>query len=150
MSATHYTDTLNALIETCRDGEYGFNECATRARASQLKALFRARADAYRCAADTLQNVVSSGGVEPDTGGSVGGALHRSWVGLRSALTGDDNVAMLNEAERTEDRALLRYRDALSRSLPADVRLVVEHQLLAVRHSHDRICLLRDQYRAVA
>lgn len=150
MSAAHYTDTLNALIETCRDGEYGFNECAAHALASQLKTLFRERADAYRSAAETLQNVVSRGGVEPDASGSVSGALHRGWVSLRSTLPGDDNVAMLNEAERAEDRALARYRHALSQSLPADIRLMVEHQLLAVRQSHDHICLLRDQYRAIA
>lgn len=150
MSAAHYTDTLNALIETCRDGEYGFNECAAHARASQLKTLFRERADAYRGATETLQNLVSRGGVEPDNGSSVSSAMHRGWVSLRSALTGDQNVTMLNEARRTEVRALARYRDALSQSLPADIRLLVEHQLLAIRLCHDRICLLRDQYRAIA
>ena len=150
MSAAHYTDTLNALIATCRDGEHGFNACATHAQASQLKTLFRERADAYRSAAETLQNVVSRSGVEPDASGSVSGALHRGWVSLRSTLPGDDNVAMLNEAERAEDRALTRYRDALSQSLPADIRLMVEHQLRAARQSHDRIRLLRDQYRAIA
>lgn len=150
MSTTRYADTLNTLIETCRDGEHGFNTCAAHALASQLKTLFRERADACRSAAETLQNVVSRSGVEPDGGGSVSGTLHRGWVSLRSTLPGDDNVAMLNEALRAEDRALARYRHALSQSLPADIRLMVEHQLLAVRQSHDRIRLLRDQYRAIA
>lgn len=78
------------------------------------------------------------------------GALHRGWVSLRSALPGDDNVAMLNEAERGEDKALQRYREALFQPLPSDVRIVVQRQLAGVQRNHDQIRMLRDQYRAVA
>ena len=150
MSNRTVIEVLNTLIETCKDGEYGFNECAEHAQAGQLKALFHNRALECRAAALELQRIVAASGGEPDTSGSVTGTLHRGWVSLRSALPGDDNVAMLNEAERGEDRALQRYREALFQPLPADVRIVVQRQLAGVQRNHDQIRLLRDRYRAVA
>ncbi|MCR6668255.1 MAG: PA2169 family four-helix-bundle protein [Methyloversatilis sp.] len=150
MSNRTVIEVLNTLIETCKDGEYGFNECAEHAQAGQLKALFNNRALECRAAALELQQIVAASGGEPDTSGTVSGALHRGWVSLRSALPGDDNVAMLNEAERGEDKALQRYREALFQPLPSDVRIVVQRQLAGVQRNHDQIRMLRDQYRAVA
>ena len=37
--------------------------------------------------------------------GSVAGALHRGWVDVKSMVTGKDEEAVLNEAERGEDHA---------------------------------------------
>lgn len=150
MSDRKVIATLNTLIETCKDGEYGFTECADHADAAQLKSLFRNRALECSQAAQELQLIVARMGGDADTGGTVGGALHRGWLSLRSALPGDDNVAMLEEAERGEDRALTHYRDALLQPLPADVRMVVERQRLGAQRNHDQIRSLRDQYRAVA
>ena len=36
--------TLNNLIETCKDGEYGFRACAEQSQAESLKTLFGDRA----------------------------------------------------------------------------------------------------------
>lgn len=150
MSDRTTIDTLNTLIETCKDGEYGFTECAEHADAVQLKTLFRNRALECSQAAQELQLIVARLGGDADTGGTLGGALHRGWLSVRSALPGSDNVAMLEEAERGEDRALAHYRDALLKTLPADIRMVVERQRAGAQRNHDRIRMLRDQYRAAA
>ena len=36
--------TVNDLIETCKDGEYGFQACAEHTRTTELRNLFKARA----------------------------------------------------------------------------------------------------------
>ncbi|WP_018412738.1 PA2169 family four-helix-bundle protein [Methyloversatilis thermotolerans] len=149
-NASKVIDTLNALIETCKDGEYGFRECAEHATAAPLKSMFNDRALECQAAAAELQRAVAQAGAEPGTGGSVKGALHRGWLSLRSAFPGDDNVAMLDEAERGEDRALESYRQALAEDLPPNVRLLVQRQLIGVQRNHDRVRELKEQYRAVA
>ena len=85
-------DTLNDLIETSKDGEYGFNECAEHAQAGQLKALFNNRALECRAAALELQQIVAASGGEPDTSGTVSGALSpfplsRIATGVSSSMT---------------------------------------------------------------
>ncbi|HEY9101858.1 PA2169 family four-helix-bundle protein [Chitinimonas sp.] len=141
-------DTLNDLIETCHDGAYGFEQSAQYATASELKNLFRMRAGECRQAAAELAALVTAQGGTPDQGGTVSGALHRGWVSVRSAVTGNEDLAILDECEKGEDTAKARYRRALSEPLPDAIRAVVNRQNLGVLHNHDEIKALRNRYRA--
>ena len=140
---------LNDLIETCKDGEYGFNTCAEHVQSAELRALFSDRARDCRRGAEELQALVTQYGGTPDTGGSATGALHRGWVNVRGSLAGYSDKAMLQECERGEDAAKARYRDALEEDLPEDVRRVVQSQFEGVLRNHDQIKALRDRFEAV-
>lgn len=142
--------TLNELIETSKDGEYGFRQCAEHAHAEELRTQFSQRADDCQRGARELQQQIAQLGGEPDTGGSAGGALHRGWVSVREKLSGSTDLALLEESERGEDAALKRYRDALAKPLPAAVKTIVERQYQGVKRSHDQIRDLRNRLRAVA
>lgn len=113
MKANDVIGTLNGLIETSRDGEYGFRHVAGRAQSPRLRALFTHRADACALAAADLASCVRQLGGEPDTHGSAGGALHRGWAALRSSVAGTTDLALLEDCERSEDVAVERYRNAL-------------------------------------
>jgi uncharacterized protein (TIGR02284 family) len=143
-------DLLNNLIETCKDGEYGFNESADNTRSPELRTLFRNRAMGCAEGATELQRLVVQYGGTADTGGSVSGAVHRGWVSVRSALSTYTDQAMLEEVERGEDAALKRYRDAMQHDLPNDVREVIAHQLEGVQRNHDQVKALRDSHRTAA
>lgn len=143
-------DALNGLIETCKDGEYGFKACADQARRPDLKSLFMQRADDCRGAAQELSEQVLGLGGKPETGGSAMGAIERGWVAVRAMLSTYDDKAVLEECERGEDNALARYRKALKKPLPAGIKLIVERQLQGVQRNHDQIKMLRDQFRASA
>ncbi len=141
-------DVLEDLVECCKDGEYGFRACADNAKREDLKSVFMQRADDCQRGARELQAQVSSLGGEVDDSGSALGAVHRGWVSVRSTLSTYDDKAMLDEAERGEDNALARYRKALQKPLPANVREVVERQLQGVQRNHDQIKMLRNQFSA--
>lgn len=149
MDAQNLVDTLNDLIKTSKDGEYGFKTSAGHATSPELKRLFSERAAQCQQAAAELQTLVLQHGGEPDDSGSVIGAMHRGWVSVRGSLTGTSDQSMLNECERAEDAALARYREALKDSLdnplPAPVREVVQRQLEGVRRNHDQIKMLRER-----
>ena len=140
-------DTLNELIETCHDGEYGFNACAQHSTATHLQTLYRRHAEQCSDAADELRGHVVRLGGAPEEGGSASGALHRGWVAVRGTLSGYSDQAMLDECERGEDAALARYRKALASNLPSDVRIAVQRQMDGVQKSHDEIKALRDKTR---
>jgi uncharacterized protein (TIGR02284 family) len=140
--------TLNDLIKTCKDGEEGFRQCSEHISNPQLKSLFAARADGCAKAADELGSLIASLGGTPMARSSVSGSMHRSWVNLKAAVSGQDDKSILSETERGEDIAVASYRNALERDLPPAVRTVVEHQYQLVLRNHDEVKRLRDQARA--
>lgn len=144
MDPKEVISTLNGLIETCKDGEYGFRSCAEHVSATELITLFSQRADDCRQAARELQEQVMQLGGEPDTRGSVSGALHRGWVAVRSKLSTYDEFDVLKECERGEDVAVAAYRAALEKTMPEPVRSLVERQYQGAQRNHQQIRELRD------
>ncbi|MEO6855902.1 MAG: PA2169 family four-helix-bundle protein [Rhodoferax sp.] len=141
--------TLNYLIETCYDGEYGFRACIARTNAQNLKSVFEERMrDCASSAAELASEVVRLGGT-PEDSGTVGGTVHRGWVAVRDMLTSDSDtdLAVLEECERGEDIALGRYRKALSEALPLEIQGIVARQMRGVQKNHDTIKMLRDGYK---
>ena len=59
-------------------------------------------------------------------------------------MTGQDDGAILNEAERGEDSAKNAYKDALAVALPDYIRQTVEKQYAGVQEAHDKVKALRD------
>ncbi len=142
--------TLNDLIETSKDGEYGFRTCAERASAPDLKQIFNKRAASCSTAASELQALVRQLGGKAEDSGSVSGTMHRGWVSVRDAVSGHSDQSVLDECERGEDAALARYRKALKENLPANVKTVVEKQMAGVQANHDEVKRLRDAQKARA
>jgi uncharacterized protein (TIGR02284 family) len=137
-------DILNDLIETSKDGEYGFAECAERVESPELRETLRKRsADCAGAVAD-LQRMVLQYGGKPAEHGTVMGALHRGWVSVKDTLSGNSDHAVLEECERGEDAALASYRKALKEELPADVRSLIERQMAGAQANHDLVKRLRD------
>ena len=144
--STNIVSVLNYLIETSKDGEKGFRKAAEDTKTASLKQLFADRAEDCARGATELQGIVQRLGGKPETGGTVGGALHRGWVDVKAAVSHRTDHAILAECERGEDVAKKNYREALDKELPADVRAAVERQYQGVIQNHDRIRDLCDQY----
>jgi uncharacterized protein (TIGR02284 family) len=141
---------LNRLIETSKDGEYGFATCAERATSADLKETFTRRAADCATGARELRRLVEQHGGRAEDRGSVSGAVHRGWVSVREALTGHKDQTILDECEHAEDVALSHYRKALKQDLPDAVRAVVERQMAGVQANHDQVKALRDEMRALS
>jgi uncharacterized protein (TIGR02284 family) len=131
--------TLNNLIETCRDGQNGFQSAADGVKNSELKSLFYSYSQQRAQFVGELQDEVRRLGGDPETTGSVVATLHRGWIDIKSAVTGGDEGSIISECERGEDSAVSNYRDALDKDLPANVRSIVERQFSQVKEAHDRI-----------
>lgn len=141
---------LNDLIEVSKDGEEGFRSSAAHVDEPQLKTFFLRRSHEVATSVKELQELVRSLGGTPASSSSLGGALHRRWIDLKTALTSNDTVAVLNETERVEDVALATYRKAAEKDLPTHIRFVVVRQLEGAKRNHDQVKQLRDAARAEA
>ena len=141
-------DTLNDLLESCRDGEFGFDLAAEHAESTDIKTMLVGHAADCRTAGEELEALIRQLGGEPDEGGSVSGALHRGWVSVRGTLSGYSDQAMLDECERGEDSAVARYRKALKQTQPAAIRAVLERQAQGAQRNHDQVKAMRDALKA--
>ncbi len=131
--------TLNGLIETCRDGQNGFQTAAEGVTNSELKTLFHGYAQQRAQFVGELQTEVRRLGGDPENMGSVAATLHRGWINIKSTVTGKDESAIIAECERGEDSAVSTYRDALDEDLPANIRTIVDRQYADIKQAHDRI-----------
>lgn len=148
MDKEDVVSTLNDLIETCKDGEKGFQACAENISSQQMKTTLNQRAQECATGAQELQSLVRSMGEEAETSSSMSGSMHRGWIDIKSAIMGKDEAAVLNECERGEDMALESYRNALDKDLPQDVRAIVERQFHGVMRNHDQVKQMRNSARA--
>jgi uncharacterized protein (TIGR02284 family) len=142
------TSLLNDLIETCRDGQEGFQQAAEGVQDTQLKSLFMQYSQQRAQFASELQSQVRLMGGNPENTGSVAGAAHRGWINIKAAVTGKDDDAIISECERGEDVAKASYEKALQQTLPADVQAIVTRQAAQVREAHDRVRALEKAHHA--
>lgn len=147
-TTTHdIASVLNALIETCKDGQAGFYSASESVKNPDLKSLFITLSMERQEFVTELQNLVRGLGEDMEESGSMAGALHRGWIDLKSALSSGDEHGILAECERGEDSAVAEYRDALDHTeLTPQVRAAIQKQYASVQAAHDRIRDLRDSF----
>ncbi len=142
--------TLNNLIETCKDGQQGFKDAAEGIENSETKTVFYDLSQQRSKFTGELQEEVRSLGGDPEDAGSFTGIVHRGWINIKSAVTGQDETAILNECERGEDVAIKAYKEALENDLPANVSQTVTKQYQEVQTAHDKVKAMRDKSRAAS
>ncbi len=130
---------LNDLIETCTDGVNGFRTAATAVKHADAKALFTSRVQVIESAKAELQAEVRRLGGNPETGGSVAAKIHRGWIDLKAAVTGQDDAAIITECERGEQVAVKNYEDARKKNLPTGVLALVERQYQGTIQNLERV-----------
>ncbi len=134
------------LVETLKDGERGFAESADKLRDGEhpewAEALQRMSAQRAGFAREIIE-MGHAYGDDVDESGTVAAAVHRGWISLKDALTGDDAGAVLGAAVTGEDHAVSEYEKALELDLSAGFRDVVQRQHAAVVAARDEVKALQ-------
>ncbi len=130
---------LNGLIETCEDGVKGFRTAAAAVKHPAAKTLFTSRVPAIEHAASELQAEVQRLGATPETTGSVAAKIHRGWIDLKAAVTGQNDAAIITECERGEQVAVHNYEEARKQQLPSGIRTMVDRQYQGAVQNLERV-----------
>ena len=135
------------LVETLKDGERGYATAAEKLRdsdrpewAATMQRLSEQRAGFWREIVDMGHEY----GDDVDESGTVAAAVHRGWLSLKDAVTGDDPDAVLGAAETGEDHAVKEYEDALKMDLSAGFREVVVRQQADVLAAREELKALKN------
>ncbi|MEO6686232.1 MAG: PA2169 family four-helix-bundle protein [Dyadobacter sp.] len=126
---------LKDLVQVINDGKEGYESAAEATDNPELKALF-AKYSAQRAvyAQELKSHIATHGGESTNEEGGVLGALHRTWIDIKQALSSKEDTAILEAVETGEKAALEKYDSALEN--------YVEHA--------DHIELLRKQRTGIA
>jgi len=137
-------DQLQDLIRINIDSSKGFEKAADKMDNAAIADYFRECARTRRRFADDLAQFIELNDEEPEDDGSVRGALHRWWVGVRGTLQGGDAHAVLAEAERGEDAIKHAYEKVIVKVTGNPLNDVLHAQHRSVKQTHDRVRDLRD------
>ena len=136
--------TLNTLIATTIDSITGYENSAKDIEGERFREIFRQRADERQQVVEQLRQEVRRLGGNPEDDGSFMGKTHQRFEDLKSAITGGDDQAIVNEVERGEDYLKEKFETALnSDTLSSESRSVVEQCYQSVRSGHDQISQLK-------
>lgn len=146
---SNYTDKLgnrlNDLLEKNYDAEKGFKKASENAKHVGLKSYFSNKAKERYNFGHELKSELKNFGQEPDKGGSVTGAAHRTWMEVKSWFSSDDDEAMLEEAIRGEKASVAEYREVLNETtLPGSTKDLLESQRSSIEKGLANIKGLED------
>ena len=137
---SHDISTLNSLIATTIDSVEGYTEAAKDSESGRFGAIFVDRASERRQAATSLQTEVTRLGGTAEDDGTVLASAHRVFLNLKSAITGKDDKAIVDEVERGEDHIKAKYEDALAdNALGIQTRSAIEQAYASVKQGHDQM-----------
>lgn len=144
-----YTDKLgnqlNDLLEKTYDAEKGFKKAAENAKHTGLQSYFLNKAQESYNFGHQLKSELKNFGQEPDKGGSVAGAAHRTWMEVKSWFSADDDESMLEEAIRGEKASIDEYKEVLSETaLPDSTKQLLESHKNSIQQGLINIKRLED------
>lgn len=145
MNTESTRDVLDELLHTLKDGDEGYTDAAEKISESnrpELASHFIACAKQRREFHQELSGLSAEIGGDPSDKGTVAAKLHRGWMALKDAVSGDSPEGVVKAAEKGEEHAVAQYEKACKADLPSDVRVVVERQYRDVQTAQAKLAML--------
>ncbi|MFU8860739.1 MAG: ferritin-like domain-containing protein [Cyclonatronaceae bacterium] len=106
-------DALNKLVEINNDRIEGYEKASENTEERDLQELFSMFKQTSRKCQRELISEISKLGKKPTVGTTTSGKFFRTWMDVKSALTGKDRKAVLNSCEYGEENADKTYQSVL-------------------------------------
>ena len=129
--------TLEGLISILEDGKLGYTNAAEHVENAAIKTDFLEYARERALFIVELQDEINKLGKSTDTsGGGPLGALHRTWIDIKSSFTGGDTEAIINACVTGEEAAIEKYKNALEENrLEYNQVNIVSKQLNSIQNT---------------
>jgi uncharacterized protein (TIGR02284 family) len=105
---------LKGLVSIVNDGKEGYKEAAEKVKSMELKAMFMQFSMERSNYEDDLKaHILQHGGESTNEEGGVLGAIHRTWIDIKGAISTSEDSAILNTVITGEKAALAKYDEVL-------------------------------------
>ena len=131
---------LSELAEFVNDGVMGYKKGAEGTKDAEVRTFCIGKVQERQQFLSEINTFITQQGGEPETSGTVKGAIYRQWMAVKSALTGADDEAMINACSYGEEWAIKAYDDALmNQELPLEIRQTLEMQRQECKHAYNEL-----------
>lgn len=133
--------TLNGLIQILEDGKLGYINAAEHVDNPVIKSELLDYARERALFIVELQDEINKLGKSTDaSGGGALGAIHRTWIDIKSSFTGGDTKAIINACITGEEAAVEKYKMALKeKQIQNNQFAVVSNQLNTIQNTLTKI-----------
>jgi len=105
---------LKGLVNIVNDGKEGYASASEATDSGELKAVFlKYSAQRADFATELKEHISQHGGASDNEDGGVLGALHRTWIDIKQALSSKEDTAILSAIETGEKAAIEKYDKVL-------------------------------------
>ena len=109
--------TLEGLISILEDGKLGYTNAAEHVENDSMKANFFDYARERSLFIVEIQDEINKLGKSTDeSGGGPLGALHRTWIDIKSTFTGGDTDAIINACITGEEAEIEKYKMVIEKN----------------------------------
>jgi len=139
------TESLQDLLEKNYDAEKGFTKAMGNVKSVSLKNFLKNQAAQRSRFATELDQELRNLNEEPIESGSVTGDLHRAWIDIKSAFTGNEEESVLEECIRGEKASAEEYEEKLEKyNYPPHLAEVLRNQSNEIHQTLSRVKRLED------
>ncbi|MGO3181709.1 MAG: ferritin-like domain-containing protein [Aequorivita sp.] len=138
-------DNLQELLEKNYDAQNGFTKAMEEAKNPNLKGFLQKQAAQRSRFSNELTNELRNLNEEPKESGSIKGDLHRTWIDIKSAVSGNEDEAVLEECIRGEKASWDEYDTKLKKeNFPPNIASVLNKQASEIHNTLSKVKTLED------
>lgn len=138
-------DNLQGLLEKNYDAQKGFTKAMKNAKSNNLKHFLQKQAAQRSRFATEITDELRNLNEEPKESGSLAGDLHRAWIDIKTAVSGNEDEAVLEECIRGEKASAEEYNEKLRKSnFPPRISTVLQKQAAEINQTLSRVKRLED------
>ncbi|HKG05614.1 MAG TPA: PA2169 family four-helix-bundle protein [Pedobacter sp.] len=142
---------LKGLVNILNDGKEGYKSASETTDDQDLKGLFLEFAVQRGLYADELKaHLTEHGGDSENESGGVLGALHRTWIDIKQALSSKEDTAILGAIETGEEAAIEKFEAAINDpATHADHINLLQRQVTGIREALSQIRGYRERLKII-
>ncbi|RDK85479.1 ferritin-like domain-containing protein [Marinirhabdus gelatinilytica] len=138
-------NNLQELLEKNIDAEEGYSKAMKDAKNNRLKSFLQHQAAKRSQFVTELNQEIRNLNETPKEKGSTTGSLHRTWIDIKSSLTGNDDEAVLEECIRGDKASVEEYEERLQENrFPQNIQQTLNNQLSEIRGTLSKVKSLED------
>ena len=138
-------NNLQGLLEKNYDAEKGFKKAMENAESPNLKRFLQKQAAQRSRFSNELTHEILNLNEEPKESGSFTGDLHRTWINIKTAVSGNEDEAVLEECIRGEKASADEYNEKLEKeNFPPQIASLLQKQAGEINQTLSKVKRLED------
>jgi uncharacterized protein (TIGR02284 family) len=138
-------NNLQELLEKNYDAEKGFTKAMKDVENNNLKNYFKHQAAQRNEFANELTHEIRKLNETPKDSGSFKGDMHRTWIDIKSSLSGDKDEAVLEECIRGERASVEEYEERIEKNrFPSHIESTLKNHKNRIQSTLSKVKNLED------